>query len=294
MFARRQEPRELARKELTVVRLSQQPMIHVKVAAAAPEIHPLMSSKWRKGVRDGRLWAQGRLALLVLLAAASRAALAQQPASDSALVGHWSAAIGGAMWDLHINADRSYSIGTVSAAGDTLVVSMGRWAVRGTGGRAAFCILPVGRKAICGRLSLLHPYVAAQSEWRFADADGGPFGWLAYRRGYAPWDTLPISWRERDVYALSELTVRPELLGCAEPLVAPPETATPLHVEARFVVEPDGKPSAVEVVNPPNAAVAERVSAIVRSCRLEPGRLANGRAVRVLVQLRFSFPARVP
>jgi transposase len=41
--------------KLTAVRLSQQPGMQVQTVAAALEIHPLMLSKWRKDVKDGRL-----------------------------------------------------------------------------------------------------------------------------------------------------------------------------------------------------------------------------------------------
>jgi transposase-like protein len=39
--------------EQTAVRLSHQPGMRVKTVAAVPEIHPFMSPKWRKDVRDG-------------------------------------------------------------------------------------------------------------------------------------------------------------------------------------------------------------------------------------------------
>jgi transposase len=38
--------------KLTAVRLSQQPGLQVKTAAAAPEIHPFMLSKWKDGRRS--------------------------------------------------------------------------------------------------------------------------------------------------------------------------------------------------------------------------------------------------
>lgn len=46
--------------KLTAVRLSEQPGIQVQAVAAALDIHPFMLSKWRKQVRDGVLWGEGR------------------------------------------------------------------------------------------------------------------------------------------------------------------------------------------------------------------------------------------
>jgi len=41
--------------KLTAVRLTQEPGIQVQAVAHALDIHPIMLSKWRKEVRDGRL-----------------------------------------------------------------------------------------------------------------------------------------------------------------------------------------------------------------------------------------------
>jgi transposase len=48
--------------KLTAVRLSQQPGIQVRTVAASLAIHPVMLSKWRKDVRDGRLTGHARKA----------------------------------------------------------------------------------------------------------------------------------------------------------------------------------------------------------------------------------------
>ena len=41
--------------KLTAVRLSQEPGVQVQTVARALEIHPFMLSKWRRGVREGRI-----------------------------------------------------------------------------------------------------------------------------------------------------------------------------------------------------------------------------------------------
>jgi transposase-like protein len=55
----RASPRKIRRYtvefKLTAVRLSARLGVHVKIVAAALDIHPFMLSKWRKEVRDGVL-----------------------------------------------------------------------------------------------------------------------------------------------------------------------------------------------------------------------------------------------
>ncbi len=41
--------------KLTAVRLSEQPGVQVRAAAAAPAIHPFVRSKWRRDAREGVL-----------------------------------------------------------------------------------------------------------------------------------------------------------------------------------------------------------------------------------------------
>ena len=46
--------------KLTAVQLSHQPGIHVRTVAASLAIHPVMLSKWRTDVREGRLTGRPR------------------------------------------------------------------------------------------------------------------------------------------------------------------------------------------------------------------------------------------
>jgi hypothetical protein len=211
------------------------------------------------------------------------AALAAQ-AAPPAVLGDWSATIGGSQWDLHFDAAGQYSIMRVGAAGDTLVLSMGSWSAEST----SICIRPPGREPICGPLVIRAPDAPERTEWRFAEPATG-FGWAAYRRGYAPWDRW-VPGREGEVYDLSDVAVRPQFLGCERPLMLPDGRAGPIRVLARLVVEPDSSVSAVEIVDAPDPAVFDAAHEIASSCRLAPGVLHNGRIVRVRVEFPIEFP----
>ncbi len=214
---------------------------------------------------------------------------AQQPAApDSALHGRWSVRIGDGLFTLAVEPDRRYRAWQLDHAGDTLVLSMGRWERP----RAdAFCITPVGGDPLCGPSTLERADdPAGVVEWRFEYAGTDPFAWTAYPLGLAPWDTLPALRRGAEIYEPGEVAEQPRLIGCAVPLVLPPGVPGPVTVRTRFVVEPDGTVSEVEVLDAPSTAVGEAARAVAGSCRAEPGRLANGWAVRVRVEMSVPFP----
>ncbi len=209
--------------------------------------------------------------------------LEAQTLSD--FVGEWSANIVGTQWDLLFEQHRQYSIWRVTADGDTLVLSLGVWEFDGR----RICITPVGRTAMCGPAIIDNASTPALTEWRFRDVAGSGFGWLAYRRGYAPWDT-GMPWRSSDVFGLSDVAVKPRVLGCSEPLLRPDAIRGELRILTRFVVEVDSTVSNVEVITAPSPAAEAAAARVAASCRITPGELANGRVVRVLVELPLQFP----
>lgn len=236
-----------------------------------------------------------RSAILFLLASAplSGDAKAQQTTGpDSLVIGEWSATIAAEYWDLNLEPNHQYSISRVTQPGETLVASMGKWTLDAD----SFCIMPVGRQPICGRLTITGGDDPAERRWRFTDRGGSGFSWMAYRLGYAPWDTPERRRRAvREVYQLSDVATEPRLLGCSQPLELPEGAMGPLRVLTRFVVEPDSSVSAIEIINPPSDAIRDAAYAIAESCRVAPGRLANGRVVRVRVELPLDFrPSPAP
>ncbi len=199
------------------------------------------------------------------------------------IIGDWSANLSGTQWDLLFEAHRQYSIWRVTAKGDTLVLSMGVWDFDGS----RICITPIGRAALCDGVHMDNPHNPSMTEWHFQAEIG--FGWVAYRRGYAPWDS-GMPWRDRDVFQLSDVAIKPQVLGCTEPLVRPPEFKGQLVILTRFIVEPDSTVTGVEVVDAPTEAAHAAAERVATSCRVAPGALANGRVVRVKVELRLRFP----
>lgn len=233
--------------------------------------------------------------LFILLASSAAGQGAPRARPDNVhtvLTGRWSAAIGGVMWDLTIHPEGHYSILGIDLAGDSLVVSMGAWALRG--GDAEFCVTPVRREPICGPLRITAPDDPARTEWRFRDPRGRAFAWVAHRRGYAPWDTLRARRREGDIYEADEVALRPRMLGCSEPVRVPEDERHAATVTVRFIVEPDSTTSHVEVAAAPSAALEDRARTVIASCRAAPGRLANGRPVRVHVESTLTLRRPAP
>ncbi len=227
--------------------------------------------------------------ILFLLAAAFSDGLDAQSKTepDSLVIGKWSARVAGGYWDLNVEPNHQYSIGRVTQSGETLVASMGTWTVRAD----TFCIVPVGRPPLCDRLSITGADDPTETRWRFVDAGRSGFSWIAYRPGQAPWDTPGRRRRVAAlVYQLSDVTTKPRLLGCTHPPELPEGETGPLRVLTRFVVERDSTVSAIEVIDPPSAAVRDAAYATAESCRVAPGRLADGRIVRVRVELPLNFP----
>lgn len=230
------------------------------------------------------------IAGLVALLGLPSAIAAQAPiASDSALVGRWSASAGMSVFSFVLEADGRYRIWTGTPPGETLVLSMGSWS-RPQPDR--FCLTPFRGKQFCGALTLEYRSTDLGLEWRFEDRGERPFLWIAYRMGLAPWDTLAELGRADEIYESSEVAEGPRLIGCTEPLVLPPGANGPLTVRVRFVVERDSTVTNVEAVD----ALSDDVRAIAlkvgRSCRAVPGRLSNGRPVRARAELPIPFPAR--
>jgi len=209
-------------------------------------------------------------------------------AAPSIVVGDWSAWIAGSQWDLYLEPSHQYTILHIGASGDTLVLSMGRWSVK----EGAFCIEPRGRDALCGTLTIQSATDPLKTEWRFADRHTS-FAWTAYRRGYAPWDNAAPA-RRHDIYVLSDVARPPRFLGCSAPLVLPQGVEGPVPVVARVTVEQDSSVSNIEIVEPTPAAAhhaaREAARGVVASCRIAPGELANGAAVRVRIEFPFTFP----
>ena len=211
---------------------------------------------------------------------------AEAQVSPLTLTGKWSASIGGETWDVNIDSTRQYSIWRANAPGDTLVVSMGTWRLD----QSMFCLVPIGRDPICGPLVVEWIDRPERTRWEFEDTRRTGFAWVAYRLGYAPWDGSERKARlEREVYQLSDVAVKPTLIGCSAPLQLPPGEKRPLRVLTRFVAEPDSTASEVEVINPPSEAIRIIAIRIVESCRVYPGKLRDGRVVRVRVELPLEF-----
>ena len=198
------------------------------------------------------------------------------------IIGDWSANLSGTQWDLLFERHRQYSIWRVTAEGDTLALSMGVWDFDGS----RICITPIGRAALCDAMRMDNPHDPSMTVWHFQAETG--FGWVAHRRGYAPWDS-GMPWRDRDVFQLDDVAFKPQVLGCTEPLVRPPEFTGELVILTRFVVEPDSTVTDVEVVDAPTEAARAAAERVAASCRVAPGALANGRVVRVRVELRLIF-----
>jgi hypothetical protein len=196
------------------------------------------------------------------------------------------------VWDVTIEQDRRYRIWRVTEEGDTLVASMGRWRLerkRDKAGEVALCLTPVRRDPLCGPVALTQLGEDGPLEWRFADTvASNAFGWLAYPRGAAPWDPLDPP-RTLEIHRLRDVTVKPRLLGCSEPLRLPPDEPSPQRVTARFVVEPDGGISALRIVTAASEPARQAAVAIVRSCRFAAGELVRGKPVRVLVELPLNL-----
>lgn len=231
-----------------------------------------------------------RCAILLLLAFASSGRSGAQSTTqpDSLVIGKWSATIAGGHWDLNLERNHQYRISRVTQSGETLVASMGKWAAQAD----SFCIMPVGRRPICGRLTITGIGDPTETYWQFIDRAGSGFSWIAYRLGYAPWDTRERRRRAAaEVYQLSDVATKPRLLGCSHPLQLPEGETGPLRVVTRFVAERDSTVSAIEVIDPPGDAVRDAAYAVAQSCRVAPGRLANGRVVRVRVELPLNFPS---
>jgi hypothetical protein len=244
-------------------------------------------------VYDGEVMRLPRRTALLLLCALPGAALAkaQEPATpDSTLLGRWSVRIGGGFFTLAVEPDGRYRVWHLTQpANDTLVLSFGRWERQG---EDRFCITPRGREPLCGPLTLERASDrTGVVRWRVEYAGPYPFDWTAYPLGLAPWDSLPALRRDAEIFEPGEVAERPRLVGCAVPLVLPAGVSGPVNVRTRFVVEPDSTVSEVEVLDAPSRAVGEAARAVAASCRAEPGRLANGRAVRVRVEMTIPFPA---
>ena len=222
--------------------------------------------------------------LIITLLGAPGSVTGQEGLTVDDIIGDWSANLAGTQWDLLFEQHRQYSIWRVSAEGDTLALSIGVWDFDGT----KICITPIGRTALCDVVRIDNPRDPGMTEWHF-HAAGESFGWVAYRRGYAPWDS-GMPWRETDVYQLDDVEVKPRLIGCSEPLRRPPEFTGELQILTRFVVLPDSTVTDIEVVDPPSPTAAEAARRVAASCRITPGALANGRVVRVLVELPLRFP----
>ena len=230
------------------------------------------------------------MGMLVPLLGPAPALAAQSPiASDSGLVGRWSARVGTSLFSFVLEPDGRYRIWTVSAPGETLVLSMGSWE-RPRPDR--FCLTAAGGKPLCGALALEHKSPELGLEWRFEDRGERPFLWVAYRMGLAPWDTLPAFGRADEIYESSEVAEGPRLIGCTEPLVLPPGVSGPLTVRVRFVVERDSTVTDIEPLDPPSDDVRRAAMTVAESCRAAPARLANGRQVRARAELPIPFPGR--
>jgi hypothetical protein len=220
---------------------------------------------------------------LLALISAPQSLAGQQRITVDEIVGDWSANLSGTQWDLLFERHRQYSIWRITAEGDTLVLSLGVWDFDGS----RICITPIGRAALCDALRIDNPHDPSMAEWHFQAETG--FGWVAYRRGYAPWDG-GMPWRDRDVFQLNDVATKPQVLGCSEPLVRPPEFTEELVILTRFIVEPDSTVTDIEVVDAPTEAAHAAARRVAASCRVTPGALANGRVVRVKVELRLKFP----
>ncbi len=227
---------------------------------------------------------QPRVGMVLLALFSTTGSLAgQQGITLDEIIGDWSANLSGTQWDLLFQAHRQYSIWRVTADGDTLALSIGVWDFDGS----RICITPIGRMPLCDAMHMDNPHDPSMTEWHFQAETG--FGWVAYRRGYAPWDS-GMPWRDRDVFQLNDVAIKPRVLGCAEPLVRPPEVTGELVILTRFIVEPDSTVTDIEVVDAPTEAARTAAKRIATSCQVAPGALANGRVVRVKVELRLKFP----
>ncbi len=223
--------------------------------------------------------------LAVAICLWATAGSAQAPGSRlTAMLGEWSASLGGTQWDLLFEPNRQYSIWRISIDGDTLVLSMGVWSLED----GTFCIQPPGRSPICGPYRITRPDDPSVTRWDFLDRSSG-FGWEAYRRGYAPWDRASPG-RSTDVYQLDDVAIKPQLIGCAQPLTRLPEMQLPIQVFARLIVEPDSSVSNIEIMNAPSERLRRTAERAAQSCRITPGRLRSGMVVRVRVELPLLFP----
>jgi hypothetical protein len=225
------------------------------------------------------------VALLLVLIGTAGSLAGQQRLTIDDFVGDWSANIAGTQWDLLFEEHRQYSIWRVTAEGDTLALSLGVWDFDGT----RICVTPIGRSALCDAARIDNPRQPAMTEWRFQDGGGTGFGWLAYRRGYAPWDSA-MPWRDTDVFQLDDVEIKPRMLGCSEPVERPPDLTGELTILLRFVVLPDSTVTDIEVVDAPTDAARQAAFKVAVSCRITPGALANGKVVRVRVELPLRFP----
>ena len=229
--------------------------------------------------------------LVPLLGAAPVLAAQTATASDSTLVGRWSARAGTSVFSFALETDGRYRIWTLTSPGETLILSMGSWD-RPEPDR--LCLTPVRAKPLCGALTLERRSPDLGLEWRFEDTGERPFLWIAYRMGLAPWDTLAELGRAEEIYASSEVAEGPRLMGCTEPLLLPAGVSGPLTVRVRFVVERDSAVTDVEAVDALSDDVRTVALKVAHSCRAAPARLPNGRQVRARAELPIPFPARSP